>query len=135
MSTVFSIAGKDYDVLKKGRPQANQVAELGRWMATHGVKAYKAVEEDDSSGGLEMVASVLASLSADALIELFIVVFGTTNKVADEEFDAALLLEGALALYNESPTIKAVIERFFSNSTATDGEEDSSTQSDPPTDG
>jgi hypothetical protein len=127
--TVFDINGVEYNVIKRGLPQANQVADLGRWLAVHGVGAYRAVEsEGNVAGGLEMVAAVLATLSGDALVELYALVFGCTIEVSREFFDVAQAVDGVMALYDNSPAIKRLVGRFFSVSASPAAQAATSTQ-------
>ena len=115
--TKFSINGVEYDVVKKGIAQASQVADLGRWLSIYGTPAIRSIQSDDEfdkMGGLELVSAVLGTLSGDALCDLFATVFGCGQAVAKEEFDIALLLDGIMALYNNAPSVKRLVGRFFS---------------------
>lgn len=132
MSTVFEIGGKKYDVVKKGIGQAKQVADFGHWMANYGATALRNLNDGGESGPLgivEIIGGVLGSLSADALIDLFITVFGCTKKEADEYFDISVLIDGLAELYNNQPAIKRMLSRFFSVTPSESTEQESSTPS------
>ncbi len=132
-STVFEINGVNYSVVKKGRAQARQVADLGRWLAVYGTAAYRKLQtnggEITEMGGLELLSLALGGLDEDALCELFSMIFGCPMDVANEEFDIALLVDGVVALYNHQPAIKRLVNRFFSVSKQPVIGEDSSTPS------
>ena len=115
--TTFEIDGVEYNVIKRGIGQARQVADLGRWLADHGTQAYRAVlSEGDGASGVQMVAAVLGTLSGEALIEVYVLVFGCPVAVAEECFEIDTLVEGILALYENSKAIKRLVGRFFSGS-------------------
>lgn len=129
MDTVFQIGESKYNVVKKGREQATQVARLGQWLSMYGVNAYRNADEGNVLNGIELISAVLSALSPDALIELFILVFGCTQDEANEHFDAALLIDGVTAIYEGSPTLMKVVNRFFSSSNSDVTESVSSTPS------
>jgi hypothetical protein len=127
--TVFEIGGQSYNVVKKGVAQATQVSHLGVWLGKYGTQAYRAVQNSpDSAGGIAIIGIILSQLDTDALIELYSLLFGCGIDVANEEFDIAVLIDGALALYENSPTIKKVMNRFFSSNRSTSTPIESSTQ-------
>ncbi len=126
--TVFQIGGQQFDVIKKGLKQANQVAEIGRWLAVHGAPAYRATQQmGDNAGGIEQVAAALSTLSGDALMELYVTVFGCPYDLAEDEFDLNQLIDGIIALYENSPIIKRLVSRFFSGSNSQPSEAGNST--------
>ncbi len=134
--TTFDIGGQSYSVLKKGLAQAQQVSELGAWLARYGTQAYRAVQDsDEKAGGIEIVGVIFQQLQAESLVELFSLLFGCGVDVAREEFDIATLIDGAFALYENSPAIKRVLSRFFSSSSSTKTVTELPTQSDKPMDG
>lgn len=127
--TTFEIGGQSYGVLKKGIAQARQVSALGIWLGRYGVSAYRAVQEtSDDAGGIEILGAILQHLDENALLELFDIVFGCGLEVARDEFDIAILIDGAVAIYENSPAIKRVISRFFSVSSSTSTPTDQSIQ-------
>jgi hypothetical protein len=127
--TLFVIGEQEYNVVKKGLAQATQVSQLGGWLAKYGTQAYRAVQSSsDNAGGIEVLGVILGQLDADALIELFSLLFGCGIEVAREEFDVAVLVDGCFALYENSPAIKRVLNRFFSSSSSTSTPTGQSTQ-------
>lgn len=118
--TVFEIGGQSYNVVKKGLAQAQQVSLLGGWLARYGTQAYRAVQDnDEKASGIEIVGVIMQHFDAEALVELFDLIFGCGLEVAREEFDIAILVDGVFSLYESSPSIKRVLSRFFSVTSST----------------
>ena len=118
--TVFVIGGQEYNVVKRGVAQAQQVSHMGGWLAKYGTQAYRAAQgTNTTAGGLEVIGVVLECFDADALLELFSLLFGCGMDVAREEFDISVLIDGAFAIYENSPAIKRLLNRFFSSSSST----------------
>jgi len=118
--TVIEIGGQSYNVVKKGIAQAQQVSLLGGWLAKYGTQAYRAVQDNDQrASGIEIVGVIMQHFDADALVELFDLIFGCGLEVAREEFDIAILVDGVFALYENSPALKRVLNRFFSVTSST----------------
>ena len=127
--TVFEIGGQSYNVVKKGIAQAAQVSALGGWLAKYGTQAYRAVQDnDEKASGIEIVGVIMRHFDAEALVELFDLLFGCGLDVAREEFDIATLIDGAFAVYENSPSIKRVLSRFFSVTTSIATPTEQSTQ-------
>ena len=127
--TVFVIGGQEYNVVKKGVAQATQVSHLGGWLAKYGTQAYRAVQNTETTaGGLEVVGVIVGNFDTDALLELFSLLFGCGMDVAREEFDIAILIDGVFAIYENSPAIKRVLNRFFSSKDSTSTPTEQSTQ-------
>lgn len=137
---IVTLAEKDYVVVKKGREQAEQVIQLGRWISMYGIPAASKLVNDKGeiafSDGLDLVNKIIDVLTPDALIALFSVIIGCNKKVAEAEFDVGVLLDSLIYVYENQPSFKRVISRFFSegSSEPTTGN-DSSTTSEPITDG
>jgi hypothetical protein len=126
-SGVFTINGEEFTVVKRGRAQAEQVVNASTWLTRYGKDMYDKVSDSESASGLEIFMSIVESLSADALIDMFVVVFGCDKAFADEHFDVAMLIEGVVALYDGSNSVKELVSRFFSNSASKATTESSST--------
>ena len=130
--TVFLIGEKESDVEKTGIGQAQQVANLSNWLSKHGSSMAKNLSINGDSftaeNVLEIATALLGSLDVESLLSLFIIVFGCTRKVAEEHFDISLLLEGAVSLFENQPSFKRIIDRFFSGPTSQPVMEESSTQ-------
>ena len=75
-----------------------------------------------------MIGVILEQLDADALIELFSLLFGCGIEVARDGFDIAILIDGAFAVYENSPALKRVLNRFFSAAALTSVPTEQSTQ-------
>lgn len=128
-STLMEVGGKQYELVKTGRAQADQVIQLTRWITKHGSKAVAAFsgEQINSSSGLSFLGNLVASLDGDALIDLFVTVVGCEKEDAEIYFDVAILIESVMIVYEKQPTIKRLVDRFFSNSNLKDSMEDTST--------
>ena len=114
--TVFEIGGVEYNVVKRGLAQAQQVAEIGRWLAIYGAPAIRAIQDNPDfaeMGGMEVVTSMLGTLSGESLVELYSLVFGCPMEVANEYFDIAQMVDGIISLYENQPSIKRLVGRFF----------------------
>lgn len=128
-NTTFVIAEKEYNVVKKGVAQAEQVTRLGAWLAQYGMQAYRAVNaSDDNKQGIEIVGVILQQFTPGALIELFSLVFGCTTETAEAEFDIAMLVDGCASIYENSASIKRLVARFFSGKNSAATPTDTSTQ-------
>lgn len=136
-NTKFVIGGVEYDVVKRGFAQAKQISAATRFLAKHGAPALRKLSDGDfeKMGGFELIVEVLSSLDENALVELFQLAFGMPRSAAEEEFDINILVDGLTATYNYSPSIRKLIDRFFSPTSSEGSEDSSSTQSEQPTDG
>jgi len=139
MEGYVEVCGEQFKVVKTGRAQAEQVVLLGRWLSTYGAKVVtKALPEDgdiEKAGVGSIVSNIIENLSADALLDLFVVVIGCSPEQAEECFDIAVLIDAAMEVYEKSPAVKRLIQRFFSPQPSTPSTEESSTTSEEPTAG
>jgi len=105
------VGAVEYDLVKKGRAQAEQVGLLSKWLSVYGgaIKVDGALEN-----GLDLVKAITGALSADALLALFVVVTGCTPAEAEEHFDVGILLDSVIIIYENQEHIKKVLSRFFS---------------------
>ncbi len=133
------IAGKTFELVKSGREQAEQVVSLGKWMNQYGLPALEGMMNEEGeivfSGGLDLLQEIIGSLTADALIDLYIVVLGCSKKFADENFDIAVLIDAIVEVYEAQPSLGRVLSRFFSQTTSIENSEEPSTTSEEATDG
>lgn len=118
LTTEIEVGEKTYDLNKKGRSQAEQISNLIRWLSKYGTDIAEEITNEDGDvsvpGNTQEIFSVLNGVvSADALIDLFVVVVGCSEKEADEHFDIIYLIDGVQALLMQERYIK-VINRFFS---------------------
>ena len=136
-STVFEIGGKEFDVVKTGRAQAEQVADLARWVSKYGMSALGDITDKETGivtiGGMDMFAKLLTALPADALIDMFILIFGCSKAFANRNFDIALLIDAMITVYEENPSFQRLISRFFSSTLSEDDMEGQSMISEEPT--
>ncbi len=120
------VGGKEYQLVKKGYEQAQQVTALSKWLAEHGIPIFEKLSTEAGEQGLtsntDLFKAVLDNLSPDALVELFAVIVGCTPKVAKAEFDIGILIDSATTVWDNQPGLRRLVNRFFFS---TDSEEDS----------
>ena len=79
-ANMLEVAGKEFDLVKTGRDQAEQVIQLGKWVNTYGVPALQGMMNDEGeisfSSGFDLLGDVLQTLTADALIDLYVFILG-----------------------------------------------------------
>lgn len=138
MSSI-TVDGSTFELVKSGREQAEQVVSLGKWMNQYGLPALEGMMNEEGevefSGGLDLLQEIIGSLTADALIDLYIVVLGCSKKFANENFDIATLVDAVVEVYEAQPSIGKVLSRFFSQTTSVESSDESSTTSEEVTDG
>jgi len=110
------VAGKEYELIKKGIAQAEQVTKISKWLAIHGLPIFESISgsQDELSTNVDMFKAILDNLSPEGLVELFSTVVGCTKKVADKEFDIGILVESATIIWEHQPGLRSLINRFFS---------------------
>jgi len=127
------IDGNEYPLITRGRRQAIQMQGLTRWAAKYGGSIYSELQKQgnsDAEAGVEFLANILTLLTADAMIDLFHAITGCTAEEAELYFDAAVLIEAGIVVYEKHPTVRSLIDRFFSTSDSEqDGQPESSTTS------
>ena len=139
MSAQVEVADKTFELVKTGREQAEQVVALGKWVNQYGLPALEGMMNEEGEvtfeGGLDLLQGIIGSLTADALIDLFVVILGCSKKFANENFDIAILIDAVFEVYDAQPSLGKVLSRFFSQTTSTENSEEPSTISEEPTDG
>ena len=116
--TTVEVAGEEYELIKKGAPQADQIRHILKWMSTYlsGIIA----EFTNEKGELEfdnifiLFGKVSDVVSTQALLELFSLVVGCSPEVTQEHFDIAILIDAVDVVWNNHPSFARVIKRFFS---------------------
>lgn len=135
------IVGKsEYPLVKKGRAQAEQIEELLQWLGRYGGKFFDEMTNEEGeveiSTSLPVLISDIANIvTADALIELYVVVTGCTEEEAEEYFDVAQLIDVTVEVFEKQKSFKKVVNRFFSKKSSTNTMEELSTKSEKPMDG
>ncbi len=139
MSAQVEVAGRTFELVKTGRGQAEQVVALGKWVNQYGLPALEGMMNEEGEvtfeGGLDLLQGIIGSLTADALLDLFVVILGCSKKFANENFDIAILIDAVFEVYDAQPSLGKVLSRFFSQTTSTENSEEPSTISEEPTDG
>lgn len=134
-----TLGTKEYMLFKVGRGQAEQVVSLTKWLAKYGGEFFEAAQDENGNVAFNNIADIFIKVSTvltvDALVDLYRLIIGCTPKEADEYFDIAQLIDVATSLFEEQPSFKRVIERFFSPKQSIEGTESNSTQSEAPMDG
>lgn len=122
-----TVGGEKYAIIKTGRAQAEQVLLLTKWVSKHGLPALEGVSDDiDADNGLLFITELVEHLTADALIDLFVVLVGCSEEDAEIYFDISILVDVAFEVYNRQPALRRIIERFFSAPSSEETEEDES---------
>ncbi len=138
-SVKLEVAGKTFELVKVGREQAEQVIQLGKWINEYGVPALSGMMNEEGeisfTSGFDLLSDIIDKLTADALIDLFVLVFGCPKNFANKNFDIGVLVEGLTLVYDAQPSIGKVISRFFSAVTSEEDTEEPSMISELPTDG
>lgn len=138
MSTII-VAGKEFELVKTGREQAEQVIQLGKWINEHGVPALQSMMNEDGEitfeNGFVLLSDVLDKVTVDALIDLFSLALGCSKGFANKNFDVAILIDAIQQIYDSQPSIGKVISRFFSQDISEDITEEPSMTSEEPMDG
>ncbi|HEC63757.1 MAG TPA: hypothetical protein ENI23_00520 [bacterium] len=139
MSTTIEVADRTFELVKSGREQAEQVVSLGKWMNQYGLPALEGMMNEEGeivfAGGLDLLQEIIGGLTADALIDLYIVVLGCSKKFANEHFDIATLIDAIVEVYEAQPSLGRVLSRFFSQTTSIEDSDEPSTTSEDTTDG
>ncbi len=139
MSSTVTVADRTFELVQSGREQAEQVVSLGKWMNQYGLPALEGMMNEEGEivfeGGLDLLQEIISGLTADALIDLYIVVLGCSKKFANEHFDIAVLIDAIVAVYEAQPSLGKVLSRFFSQTTSVESSDESSTTSEEVTDG
>lgn len=131
----IQVGNSIYPLVKMGRAQAKQVAQLTKWLKKYGLGAFESLQNKMGEGGLDTAAGIqvllefLGSLSDDALIEAYVFATGCTIEEADNHFDIEHLVDVISQVYNEQPSIRRLVERFFSAPSLTETTPESSTTS------
>lgn len=138
MSTI-EVGGQEFQLVKTGRNQAEQVVLIGKWLSQYGLAALNELADEEGNivieGGIEMIGTIIEQLSADALIDLFSLIIGCPKSFAEKHFDIAILIDALMTVYESQASFQRVISRFFSPTTSTSDTEESSTKSESLTDG
>lgn len=112
------INGKPYALITTGRQQAIQVQGLTKWIARHGSSILTDLQNQEELGesdnGIQFILDLVGQLDADALIDFFQALSGCTTEEAELYFDAAVLIEAVIVVYENHPTVRRLFERFFS---------------------
>jgi len=126
------VGEKEYRVIKSGRAQAEQVVAVTRWISRHGTRALKVMQSDGeamSGSGIEFLGKFVEALDADALIGLFQALTGCSQEEAELYFDIATLVDVAFAVYEGQPSVRRLIDRFFSTPKSEQPSDELSTKS------
>ena len=137
--TVIEVGGQEFELVKTGRNQAEQVVQIGQWLSLYGLAALKELADEEGNihieDGIVMIGTILEQLSADALIDLFSLIIGCPKSFAEKHFDVGILLDAVMTVYESQAAFQRVISRFFSQTTSTNDSEESSTKLELPMDG
>ena len=127
------VGESEYPLVKKGRAQAKQVEDLLKWLGNYGGQLFDEMTNEEGEVELgttipELIVDLSKIVSAEALIELYIVVTGCTEEEADENFDIAQLIDVVVEIFEKQESFKKVVNRFFSKNASTSTTEELSTK-------
>jgi len=124
--TVFEIAGRRINLMKRGAEYAEQFGKLTGWIGTHGIGAFFAANEagifrggtSDADIAIRTVSFMLnEGIKPDALIDLGAITLGVEREFVEENFDPGWFVDAIMTLLEERPgiaqAITRVIERFL----------------------
>lgn len=116
-SSVINIGNKDYQLIKRGKEQADQVILFTQWLTQYALPIFEKFSNPEGSTDLsyiDLLSLLLDKLSSEALVSLFSVLVGCSYKVAEKEFDIGILIEAATVVWDNQPGLQRVVKRFFS---------------------
>jgi hypothetical protein len=123
MDHVITIAETEFNLIKTGRDQAEQVIAIGKWLSQYGLPALQMLADEDGTvnidSGFELIGAIIELLTPDALIDLFALVVGCSGNFANKHFAIDILIEAVELLYGSQPAFQKIIARFFSPTTST----------------
>lgn len=111
------VGDKDYAVIKTGRAQAEQALRITRWITKYGLPAVAGAAKDGevkAESTMAFLGVITESLTADAVIDLFAALVGCSREESEAHFDIGTLIDVAVEVYNRQPSIRRVLDRFFS---------------------
>jgi hypothetical protein len=136
---IVEVGGVSYQVIKTGRAQAKQVMAFTRWLTKFGVPAFKQLAGEDGkiaqTDGLAFIGRLFDVLTEDALIGLFSVLIGCPSQDAEDYFDVSILIDTVIDVYENQPSLRRLLDRFFSNSKSPATTAEPYIPSEQPTDG
>ena len=93
---VVTVGGKTYELVKRGKEQADQVIRFTQWLSQYALPIFQKFSNPDANmtsdmSYIDIFKIVLTELNAEALVSLFGVLVGCTHKIAEDEFDIGLL--------------------------------------------
>lgn len=112
------VGDKEYFLFKTGAAQAKQVSDLLNWIGEYGDRLASVLVTDEANPASALgstwalVAAIGKISSQEALLDLFVVVTGCSDKEADEFFSINTLIDGAQVLLSQEEYAK-VLNRFF----------------------
>lgn len=115
--TYIQVGEKQYKLDKTGRAQAEQISNILSWLSAYATPVFESLSNEEGdivfNNIIDAISKISEAVSADALIELYVVVTGCSQEEAENHFDIVDLIEGVSALM-ENPRYKKVVDRFFS---------------------
>lgn len=123
------INGEAYPLITTGRKQAIQMQGITKWASKYGADILSDLQSQGEANvevGLDFLLKMLGHLSADALIDLFQAISGCSKEEAELYFDAAVLIDAGIVVYENHPTVRRLLDRFFSTSDTEQAEQDES---------
>lgn len=135
----FLAGDTEFELIKRGRAQAVQIYSLGQWLNHYGKALVDIMtdrpEELGIVEGITFFGQILGSIEPDAMLSLYEIILGCSSGFSEANFDIGELIDAAVLVYNEHPTIRRLVDRFFSTDNLSEEQVEDSTPSEPLTDG
>lgn len=123
--SVFQIGNRRVSIKKMGRAQAEQIADLNRWLKEHIAPltdAMKGASGDQNQLGWQVFSSMMGELTVDAQMDLAKVILGKSDlegKLLGDDFfdtyyDIDWVVDG-LEVAGRSAAAQRVLTAFFTN--------------------
>jgi len=118
MAHVITVGEKEYELIKTGRDQAEQLVSFGRWLGKHVFPMFSSISNPDGTvpemNYQDIFKLIFEGLDVDAVMELFILLVGCTRKEADKHFEIGVLFDSLTVVWENQPGLRRTLERFFS---------------------
>jgi hypothetical protein len=122
---VFCIAGVKIAIVKKGRVQAKQIAELNRWMKENLAPITKGLvgkDQTEVSTGWEIFGAMADQMTEDALMTLASVLVGDKDangqplpaNFLDDNWDKEWV-QDALTIAGKKSSVQGLLSAFFTS--------------------
>ena len=118
MSYTVVVDEVTYELVKSGKAQADQVIAFTQWLSKYALPIFQKFSNPKADLGelsyLDLFSLILNDLNSEALVSLFAVLVGCSQKVAEKHFDIGILVDAASIVWENQPGLQRLVNRFFS---------------------